>query len=128
FGSAETPINVALILDVSGSTRFKLEDIQDAALAFVDQLRPQDRVMVVSFDQEVRVEAEFTNERDKLMRAVLRTRTGGGTRVQDALDLALTERLDRIQGRKAMVVFTDGVDNSSYLATCADVTMPFDAS
>ena len=128
FGGAETPIHVALVLDVSGSTRFKLEDIQDAALNFVDQLRPQDRVMVVSFDQQVRVEAEFTNERDKLMRAILRTRTGGGTRAQDALDLTLTERLDKIQGRKAMVVFTDGVDNSSYLATWEDVTMRVEES
>jgi len=122
FGSAETPINVALILDTSGSTRFRLVDIQDAAMAFVDQLRPQDRVMVVSFDQQVRVEAEFTNERDKLMRAILRTRTGGGTRVQDALDLTLTERLDNIQGRKAIVAFTDGVDNLSWMATWKDVT------
>jgi VWFA-related protein len=128
FGGAETPIHVALVLDVSGSTRFKLEDIQDAALNFVDQLRPQDRVMVVSFDQQVRVEAEFTNERDKLMRAILRTQTGGGTRAQDALDLTLTERLDKIQGRKAMVVFTDGVDNSSYLATWEDVTMRVEES
>src|SRR5262249_20772018 len=121
FGGAETPIHVALVLDVSGSTRFKLEDIQDAALNFVDQLRPQDRVMVVSFDQQVRVEAEFTNERDKLMRAILRTRTGGGTRVQDALDLTLTERLNNIQGRKAIVAFTDRVDNLSWMATWKDV-------
>jgi VWFA-related protein len=128
FGSAETPINVALILDVSASTRFKLEDIQDAAMAFVDQLRPQDRVMVVSFDQQVRVEAEFTNERDKLMLAILRTRTGGGTRVQDALDLTLTERLNNIQGRKAIVTFTDGVDNLSRLATWKDVTSQVEES
>lgn len=122
FGGAETPINVALILDTSGSTRFQLEDIQDAAMAFVDQLRPQDRVMVVSFDQQVCVEAEFTNERDKLRRAIMRTRTGGGTRVQDALDLTLTERLNNIQGRKAIVAFTDGVDNLSWMATWKDVT------
>ncbi len=122
FGGAEAPIYVALVLDVSGSTRFKLEDIQDAALDFVAQLRPQDRVMVVSFDQQVRVEAEFTNDRDKLMRAIMRTRTGGGTRVQDALDLTLTERLNNIQGRKAIVAFTDGVDNLSWMATWKDVT------
>jgi len=121
FGSVEAPIHVALILDVSGSTRFKLEDIQDAARTFVDQLRPKDHVMVVSFDQEVRVEAEFTNDRDKLMSAILRTRTGGGTRVQDALDLTLTERLNKIQGRKAIVVFTDGMDNSSRFASWQDV-------
>jgi VWFA-related protein len=122
FGSAETPFHVALVLDVSGSTRFKLEDIQDAAMSFVDQLRPQDRVMVISFDHQVRVDTEFTNERDKLMRAILRTRPGGATRLQDALDLTLTERLNKIQGRKAIVVFTDGVDNTSWLASWQDVT------
>ncbi len=121
FGSAEAPIHVALVLDVSGSTRFKLEDIQDSAMAFVDQLRPQDSVMVVSFDQQVRVEAEFTNDRDKLMRAILRTKTGGGTRAQDAIDLTLTERLNKIQGRKAIVVFTDGVDTLSWMASWQDV-------
>jgi VWFA-related protein len=121
FGDSETPIHVALVLDVSGSTRFKLEDIQDAALDFVDQLRPQDRVMVVSFERLVYVESEFTNDREKLMRAILRTRSGGSTRVQDALDLTMTERLEKIQGRKAIVVFTDGVDNASYLATWEDV-------
>src|SRR5437867_5871329 len=51
FGSTEKPFTVALVLDTSGSTREKLGDIQDAAIAFVDQLRSNDRVMVVSFDE-----------------------------------------------------------------------------
>jgi VWFA-related protein len=121
FGGAETPIHVALVLDVSGSTYYKLEDIQDAAMDFVDQLRPQDRVMVVSFDKQTRVEAEFTNEREKLIRAIMRTQPGPATSVRDAIDLTMTERLDKIQGRKAIIVFTDGVDNASYLATWEDV-------
>ena len=121
FGGAETPIHVALVLDVSGSTSYKLEDIQDAAMDFVDQLRPQDRVMVVSFDSQTRVEAEFTNEREKLIRAIMRTHPGPRTSVRDAIDLTMTERLDKIQGRKAIVVFTDGVDNASYMATWEDV-------
>src|SRR6266566_9851823 len=50
FASTEKPFTVALVIDTSGSTRFKLEEIQDAAIAFVNQLRPNDRVMVVSFD------------------------------------------------------------------------------
>src|SRR5262245_43551387 len=62
------------------------------------------------------------------MRAILRTRTGGGTRVQDALDLTLTERLNNIQGRKAIVAFTDGVDNLSWMATWKDVTARIEES
>ena len=128
FGDAELPIHVVLMLDVSGSTRFKLEDIQGAALNFVAQLRAQDRVMVVSFDEQVRVDAEFTNERETLMRAILRTRSGGGTRLVDAMDLALTERLNKIQGRKAIVVFTDGVDNSSWLTNWEGLTARLEES
>ncbi|MCI0662046.1 MAG: VWA domain-containing protein [Acidobacteria bacterium] len=121
FGSSEAPFHVALLIDTSPSTRFKIEDMQDAAISFLDQLRPQDQVMVVSFDNNVRVDTEFTNNRDRLLRAILRTRTGPGTRVYDALDLSLTERLKNVQGRKAIVVFTDGVDTTSRLSYPQDV-------
>ncbi|MBX3278557.1 MAG: VWA domain-containing protein [Acidobacteria bacterium] len=121
FGATESPFHVALLLDMSGSTRFRVEDIQDAALAFVEQLRPQDRVCVIAFDSEVRIAAEFTNDRMLLTRAILRTRTGGATRVYDALDLVLTERLSGIDGRKAIVIFSDGVDTASRIAKREDV-------
>jgi Ca-activated chloride channel family protein len=117
FSSVEVPFNVALILDTSGSTRFKLEDMQEAALSFIDQLRDQDRVMIVSFDNQVYIDSEFTSDRKKLRKAVLQTRTGGATRLYDSIDLVLTERLAKITGRKAIVLFTDGVDTGSKLAT-----------
>src|SRR3989440_6611800 len=50
FASTEKPFTVALVIDTSGSTKNKLEDIQNAAIAFVEQLRPDDRVMIVSFN------------------------------------------------------------------------------
>src|SRR5712671_3157775 len=55
FASTEKPFTVALVIDTSGSTRNKLEEIQDAAIAFVDQLRTDDRVMIVSFNDKIRV-------------------------------------------------------------------------
>jgi Ca-activated chloride channel homolog len=119
FKSTEVPFNVVLILDTSGSTRFKLEDIQEAALSFIDQLRDQDRVMIVSFDSQVYIDSEFTSDRKKLRKAILQTRTGGATRLYDSIDLVLTERLAKITGRKAIVLFTDGVDTGSRLATSA---------
>ena len=64
------------MIDTSGSTRFRLEDIQDAAITFVNQLRPDDRVMVVSFDDHVRVLSEFTSDRNRLRDAIRQTQTG----------------------------------------------------
>ncbi|MFN2416392.1 MAG: VWA domain-containing protein [Pyrinomonadaceae bacterium] len=117
FAPVEQPFTVALVIDTSGSTRFRLEDIQDAALAFVDQLRPDDRVSVVSFDDEVRVLSEVTSDRRALRDAIRRTRTGQSTRLYDAVDLVIKRQLSHVQGRKAVVLFTDGVDTSSKQAS-----------
>jgi VWFA-related protein len=113
FSLVEVPFNVVLLLDTSRSTVFRLEDIQHAAVAFVEQLRPQDRVMVVSFDDKIYIDSEFTSDRARLRRAIYGTRTGGGTKLYDAVDLVITERLNRMDGRKAIVLFTDGVDTTS---------------
>jgi VWFA-related protein len=124
FATVEQPFTVALVIDTSGSTRFKLEDIQQAAIAFTDQLRPDDRVIVVSFDDSIRILAEATSDRRVLRDAIRRTRTGNGTRLYDAVDQVIKQHLSRVRGRKAIVLFTDGVDTSSkqasYQSTLAD--------
>jgi Ca-activated chloride channel homolog len=117
FSSVDKPFSVVLMIDTSGSTRFRLEDIQDAAIEFVNQLRSDDRVMVVSFDDDVRVLSEFTSNRFQLQNAIRETRTGQGTRLYDAVDLVINQRLNQISGRKAIVLFTDGVDTTSRRAS-----------
>ncbi|MBI1760063.1 MAG: VWA domain-containing protein [Acidobacteria bacterium] len=113
FTSVTMPLHVVLLLDVSRSTAFKHEDIQAAAIAFVEQLRGDDQIMVVSFDDRVYVDSEFTSDRARLRRAIYGTRIGGGTSLYEAVDLVVSERLKRIEGRKAIVLFTDGVDTTS---------------
>jgi VWFA-related protein len=113
FATVEKPFTVALVIDNSTSTRFKLEEIQDAAMAFVDQLRAEDRIMVVAFTDQVRVLAEPTSDRRVLRDAIRRTRNDGNTSLYDAVDFVINQRFNRIEGRKAIVLFTDGVDTSS---------------
>ncbi len=117
FATVEKPFTVALVLDTSGSTKFRLDEIQDAAIAFVDQLRPADRVMVVSFDDRIEVLAEPTSDRQYLRNAIRRTRPGNGTRLYDAVDQIINRHLNRVEGRKAIVLFTDGVDTTSSRAS-----------
>jgi Ca-activated chloride channel family protein len=117
FEPADKPFTVALLLDTSESTRFKLRDIQAAAIAFLDQLRPEDRVTVIAFDKFVHVLSEPTSDREHLRAAILRAQPGGSTSVYDAVEMAARERLRKISGRKAIVLFTDGVDTSSRGAT-----------
>lgn len=117
FSSVDKPFAVVLMLDTSPSTQFRLEDIQDAAFNFVNQLRPDDKVMVVSFNNDIKVLCEFTTDRNKLQRAIQRAHTDDGTRLYDAVDLVMNQYLSRMQGRKAIVLFTDGVDTTSRRAT-----------
>ena len=118
FEPAEKPFTVALLLDTSASTHFHLEEIKDAAIAFAKQLRPQDRVLIVSFNDEVLLLTEVTNDL-RLIETVIdeNVNTGSSTRLYDAVDLTIKERLNKIKGRKAIVLFTDGVDTSSQQAT-----------
>lgn len=113
FASVDKPFSVVLMLDTSPSTQFRLEEIQDAAISFVNQLRPDDKVMVVSFNQSIKVLSELTTDRPKLQRAIYKARTDSGTSLYDAVDLVINKHLNRIPGRKAIVLFTDGVDTTS---------------
>jgi len=119
FSSVDKPFSLVLMIDTSGSTRFRLEDIQEAAITFVNQLRPDDQVMVVSFDDDIRVLSEFTSDRYRLRDAIRHTRTGNGTKLYDAVDMIMNQRLSQISGRKAIVLFTDGVDTTSRHASYA---------
>ena len=117
FATVEKPFTVALVIDCSTSTAFKTEEIQEAAIAFVDQLRDDDRVMVVGFDDKVHVFAEPTSDRRALRAAIRHTHNGGNTSLYDAIDFVIHQRFNRIDGRKAIVLFTDGVDTSSQRAS-----------
>lgn len=109
FATVSAPFHVVLLLDTSGSTKEKLGLIRQAAITFVDQLQSADRVKVISFDDQVRDLSEFTNDRAVLRGAINKTTSGQGTKLYDAFELALSS-IKTIQGRKAIVLFTDGVD------------------
>jgi Ca-activated chloride channel family protein len=113
FGSVEEPFSVALLLDSSGSTEAALEQIKSAALAFIGNLRPQDRVMVVSFNDSVEVLSELTSNTAKLAAAVRSIKAGQFTQVYEAVYTAVWEKMREIPGRKAVIVFTDGIDTAS---------------
>jgi VWFA-related protein len=114
FAAVDQPFTVALVLDTSGSTEFSINDIQRAASSFVEQLKPADRVTVISFDDSIDVLCEPTSDREQLNRAIRRARGGGGTRLYDAVEYALRKRLAQVPGRKAVVLLTDGVDTTSH--------------
>lgn len=119
FGTTDKPFTVVLLIDVSPSTSYKIEEIQAAAWAFVQQLLPHDKVMVIEFDSSVDVLTEATGDRDKINKAIRKTGFGDGTALYDAVERTLNRHLSKIEGRKAVVLFTDGVDTTSRGASYA---------
>ena len=117
FATTDSPFSVVLLLDTSGSTQFRLDDIQDAAIQFVDKLKSTDSVMVMAFDDSIDVLCKPTTDRAVITKAIRRSRTGGGTRLYDAVEDVLKKHLRTIPGRKAVVLFTDGVDTTSHRAS-----------
>ena len=113
FGSVEEPFSAALLLDSSGSTEAALDQIKSAALAFISNLRPQDRVMVVSFNDSVEVLSGLTSDTRRLSDAVRSIKAGEFTQVYEAVYTAVWEKMHDIPGRKAVIVFTDGIDTAS---------------
>jgi Ca-activated chloride channel family protein len=113
FAPVEKPFTVALMLDASGSTQSQLAQLRAAANAFISQLRPNDRLLIMTFDGSIHMLAEPTD-----VSAIRKTRlhipeVTDGTVLYDAVDFVLNTRLAHIQGRKAIILFTDGVDMNS---------------
>jgi VWFA-related protein len=112
FAAVEEPFTVVLMLDTSSSVWKKLDQIKDAAVAFIDQLRPADRVMVVSFAHRMTMHCEPTDDRERLRQTIRGIGKGMSTHLYDAVGKVMTKKLREIKGRKAVVIFTDGVDES----------------
>jgi VWFA-related protein len=116
FFAAETePIRIALLLDTSKSTQTVLEQIRKAAVGLVSQLRTQDQAMVVGFDSEIHVLCRFRSDVTQLSKAIRGAEAGpeDGTRMTDAVVTVAQQHLRPIQGRKAIILLTDGQDNGS---------------
>jgi len=127
FGTAETPFEIALLLDTSGSTRDDVALIRSAANSFIQALRPGDRVGVVAFNTArtvaepvatVEVLTPLTSDRDALRTAIENLGGSNGTPYYDALERVADSIFrdapsDEVRGRRAVVALTDGVDSAS---------------
>jgi VWFA-related protein len=118
FSTAETPLNVAVLIDTSRSAQPILDDIKRAATQFLRELRPQDRATVIAFDNDVRVLSPLVSDRTQLERAVAAAQIGNrfGTLLNDAVILVTQKMFRGLDGRKAIILLTDGQDYGSVVS------------
>jgi VWFA-related protein len=120
FAPVESAFTIVLMIDVSDSTERSLKDIKKAAYSFIAQLRENDEVIIITFDNRLTALNQPTSDREALRTILDGIRPGGGTRIYDVLDVVFRRLLNQIKGRKAVVLFTDGVDIDS-LATAGQI-------
>jgi VWFA-related protein len=121
----DSPLTVALMIDVSGSVASILDIEKAAAKRFLDEvLRPGDQAMIGGFSSTIPIWQDLTGSRDRLQAALERVddrqdyltegvRPRGGTLLYDAVDLVASRKLARLSGRKTLILITDGLDNGS---------------
>ena len=112
FHSENLPITAIVMLDTSGSMTGTIALLKAAAEQFVIRLLPQDKATVGAFNDKIELNAGFTNNRDKLVSQVKDLDYGNGTRLFDAISESL-DALKGVEGRRVILVFTDGDDTSS---------------
>jgi Ca-activated chloride channel homolog len=125
FVMSSVPVNVVLMLDASGSVVSEIGSLREAAMHFVNQLGPQDKTSVIEFHTNVELIQDWTAKSEDVRHALswrfkpgmVQTKQGsfdyGSTALFDALYSAADEQLAKVEGRKAIILLTDGDDTSS---------------
>lgn len=121
FEADSANLSCAILLDTTGSMGEALPRVKNSVMKLIDVLGAGDAVAIYTFDQRLIVRQEFTTDKAAAKRAVLRTRAEGQTALFDALS-ETSQEISARPGKKALVVFTDGDDNSSVLNANAAVT------
>ncbi len=107
------PLHVLLLLDASGSLREELNEIRQAALRFAGAFSTQDRLALIGFSDEAELLQDWTNNFKRIKRGLKKLEPGYRTALYDSLQEAIPRRFRGIQGRKAIILLTDGLDNES---------------
>jgi Ca-activated chloride channel family protein len=120
FEATDEPVTLVLALDCSGSMERKLARLQNEAIRFVNLLHPDDSVAIMSFADDVTLLTDFSIDRKRNEYGIKETRSNGSTALYEAVWLGLEDMLKPVKERKALVIFTDGVDTASRRASSKD--------
>ena len=113
FSSEDVPISIGVIFDCSGSMKDKLGKAREAAIEFLKTANPDDEFFLVSFNERAELTSSFTNSVEDLQSRLLLTSSKGRTALLDALYLGLSQMRGAHNGKRALLILSDGGDNHS---------------
>jgi len=113
FSSEDVPISIGVIFDFSGSMANKIGKAREAALQFFKTANPQDEFFLVSFNERAELTSAFTNSIEDLQSRMMLTAPKGRTALLDAIYLGLSQMRGAHNGKRALLILSDGGDNHS---------------
>ena len=113
FSSEDVPISIGVILDLSGSMSNKAGKAKEAAIQFFKTANPQDEFLLIGFNQHAELISPFTNSIEDLQSRILSASSKGRTALLDAIYLGLTQMKGAHNTKRALLIISDGGDNSS---------------
>jgi len=114
FAHENVPVSMGIVLDLSGSMRGKIEQVNRAALALLKASAPGDEFFLIGFNDDVELLQDYTNDIDEISDALENTVVAGKTHLYDAVYLGVEKAQAGVKTKKALVVITDGNDDTSY--------------
>jgi Ca-activated chloride channel family protein len=114
FSQEDVPVSMGILLDLSGSMRNKIDQVNKAALAFIRASNPQDQVFLIGFNDQVELLQDYTSDIDEVADSLDNIVVTGGTALYDAIYLGVQKAHTGIKPKKAIIVITDGEDRDSY--------------
>jgi Ca-activated chloride channel family protein len=113
FSSEDVPISIGVIFDLSGSMANKIGKAREAAIQFFKTANPQDEFFLVSFNERAELTSAFTNSVEDLQGSMMLTAPKGRTALLDAIYLGLSQMRGARNGKRALLILSDGGDNHS---------------
>jgi Ca-activated chloride channel family protein len=113
FSGEDAPLSIGLVFDESGSMDYKLRTSRDAVAQFLQTLNASDEAFLAEFNDTVKLSVGFTSHPDEIVTALRNSQPGGLTAMLDAVNFALREMKNAKNPRKAIIMVSDGGDNSS---------------
>jgi VWFA-related protein len=114
FAAEDAPVSIGLVFDASASMALKLQKAREAVAALLNNSNPQDEFFLVLFNQHAQLVVSMTTEGEEIGNRMATVQAGGSTALLDAVMLALNEMRNAHHTRKAIVIISDGEDNSSH--------------
>lgn len=117
---SDSEFYVTILVDSSPSSQYSIQAIKQSAADLVSKLGPEPKISVAAFSEDRKVLVDFTDSRQKIAGAIQKLDGGDGTSLYEALRFILDEHQQHAAGKKALIVFTDGVDTTSTKTSYAE--------